>query len=88
VDEPPDNSYYVLSKSLEVCGKCNKKCTNTEQAIQCDLSCMWVHALCEGITEEQYNSIVNLSTVVNTGCCGAPTLWCYLNTLEVSLNTV
>jgi len=34
-----------------------------EQALQCDLCCIWVHAQCEGITEEQYNSIVNLSTV-------------------------
>jgi len=27
---------------------------------------MWVHALYEGIIEEQYNSIVNLSTVANS----------------------
>jgi len=27
---------------------------------------MWVHAQCKGITEEQYNSIVNLSAVANS----------------------
>ena len=49
VDESPDKSYYVLNKPLDVCGKCNKKCMPKGEAIQCDLCCMWVHAMCEGI---------------------------------------
>ena len=36
VDESPDKSYHVLSKS-DVCGKCNKKCKGSEEAVQCDL---------------------------------------------------
>ena len=66
VDESPDKSHYVLSKSLEVCGKCNRKCTNTEKAIQCDLCCMWVHAHCEGINLQEYNAIETLSSVANS----------------------
>ena len=64
VDESPDKSYYVLFKSLEVCGKCNKKCTDNEKAIQCDLCCMWVHADCENINEQQYKAIENLGNSV------------------------
>ena len=63
VDESPD---YVLSKSLEVCGKCNKKCMDNEKAIQCDLCCMWVHADCENISEQQYKAIENLSELGNS----------------------
>jgi len=48
-----------------VCGKFNKKCTNAEKAIQCDLCCMWVHALCEGINLQEYNAIETLSQVSN-----------------------
>ena len=66
VEESPGKSYYVLSKSLEVCGKCNKKCTDNEKAIQCDLCCMWVHADCENINEQQYKAIKNLSELGNS----------------------
>ena len=65
VDESPDKSYYILSKSLDVRGKCNKKCTSKGEAIQCNLCCVWVHAVCEGITRDQYKAIKSLSSLDN-----------------------
>ena len=74
--ESPDKLYYTLSKSVDTCGKCNKKCTSRGDAIQCDLcgmwvhavcviQCdlcgMWVHAVCEGITREKYKAIKSLA---------------------------
>ena len=60
-EESPDKSYYILSKSLDTCGKCNKKCTSKGDAIQCDLCGTWVHAACEGITHEKYKAIKSLA---------------------------
>ena len=61
IEESPDKSYYILSKSLDTCGKCNKKCTSRGDAIQCDLCGMWVHAVCEGISHEKYKAIKSLA---------------------------
>ena len=46
---------------------CDKKCTETEkqvQAIQCDLCGVWVHAVCDGISKDQYQSFVALTSKV------------------------
>ena len=61
IEESPDKSYYILSKSLDTCGKCNKKCTSRGDAIQCDLCGIWVHAVCEGISHEKYKAIKSLA---------------------------
>ena len=65
-DDSPDKSYYVLNKSLDVCGKCNKKCSSKAEAIQCDMCCMWVHATCDNVTKEQYKAIKSLSPLRNS----------------------
>ena len=58
----------VLSNlSGDVCGHCNKQCTETGeqgQAIQCDLCGVWVHAVCDGISKAQYQSLVSLTSNV------------------------
>ena len=36
-DGSPDKSEQMLSKALDVCGKCNKKCTAKGEFNQCDL---------------------------------------------------
>ena len=65
VDESQDKSYYALRTPLGICGKCNKRCTLKGEAIQCDLCCVWVHAVCEGITWDQYKAIKSLSSLDN-----------------------
>ena len=65
-DDSPDKSYYVLNKSLDVCGKCNKKCSSKAEAIQCDMCCMRVHAACDNVTKEQYKAIKSLSPLRNS----------------------
>ena len=42
-----------------------QKCTSKGEAIQCDLCCVWVHAVCEGITRDQYKAIKSLSSLDN-----------------------
>ena len=61
VDESPDKSYYILSKSLDVCGKCNKNAHRKER--------LWVHAVCEGITRDQYKAIKSLFSLDNLYHC-------------------
>ena len=52
----------VLSNlSGDVCGHCNKQCTETGeqgQAIQCDLCGVWVHAVCDGISNSHNTCIL------------------------------
>ena len=63
----PDKSATILSKPLDVCGKCSKKCTSAPkgESIQCDLCGMWAHVTCEGITREQFKAIKTLSSLSN-----------------------
>ena len=65
-DESPDKSYYILNRALDICGKCNKKCTPKAEAIQCDMCCTWVHAACDNVTREQYKAIKSLSPLANS----------------------
>jgi len=34
VDKSPDRCHYVLNKQLDVCGKCNRKCLEDDDAVQ------------------------------------------------------
>ena len=65
LDDSPDKCHYVLNKQLDVCGKCNKKCEEDDDAIQCDLCRMWVHANCDNVSQEQYKAINTLSEINN-----------------------
>jgi len=65
LDDSPDKCHYVLSKQLDMCAKCNKKCGDDDDAIQCDLCCMWVHAYCDNISQDQYKAINALSEINN-----------------------
>ena len=43
-----------------------QKCKGNEEAVQCDLCCMWEHSAFDGITTDQYNATVTLSTIGNS----------------------
>ena len=62
----PDKSALILNKPLDVCGKCNKKCTSGKgESIQCDLCGVWAHANCEGVSRDQFKAIKSLSSLRN-----------------------
>jgi len=56
-NDSPDSRDQLLSKDVDICVHCKKKCTQTCEALQCDLCSSWVHASCEGFTKKQYASI-------------------------------
>jgi len=66
LDDSPVKS--VLSNlSGDICGHCNKQCTEVGeqgQAIQCDICDVWVHAVCDGISEDQYQNLMSLTSDV------------------------
>ena len=62
-DGSPDKSEQILSKALDVCGKCNKRYTAKGESIQCDLFGNWAHANCENIMRDQYKIIKMLSSL-------------------------
>ena len=72
VDDSPDKSLYELNKTLDICGKCNKKCSSKAEAIQCDMCCMWVHATVTMSLENntrQLNHSPHLKTLCNNNNC-------------------
>ena len=64
-DDSPDKTDEILNKAMDLCGKCNKKCTTKGESIQCDLCGLWVHASCEDISKDQYKAIKTLSALDN-----------------------
>ena len=49
----------------DLCGYCNERCTESGkqgQAIECDLCGAWLHALCEGVNTDHYQSLVSFSS--------------------------
>ena len=64
-DDSPDQTDMVLSRAMDLCGKCNKKCTSKSESIQCDLCGLLVHASCEDISKDQYKAIKSLSGLDN-----------------------
>ena len=61
----PDDSPEDLSKSVDVCRHCNKKCTKRSEAVQCDLCYSWLHASCEGLNKDQYKLLTQLTSTVD-----------------------
>jgi len=47
-DDSPDKTDEILNKAMNLCSKCNKKCTTKSESIQCD----WAHASCEDIFKD------------------------------------
>ena len=64
----------------DVCGHCDKECTPDGEAIQCDLCYVWVHAECEGVTNEQYEK---LNSIASTLCNVA--YYCQLNSCHTRI---
>ena len=49
----------------DICGHCDKECTPNGEAIQCDLCYVWVHAECEGVTNEQYEKLNSIASTLS-----------------------
>ena len=63
----PDAEILSQSKTIDVCGHCNKKCTAKgpqSEALQCDMCHSWVHATCEGLKKDQYKQLAQLSNTI------------------------
>jgi len=60
-NDSPNSKDQLISRDVETCGHCKKKCTSTCEALQCDLCSSWVHANCEGVSKKQYLSISQLT---------------------------
>ena len=43
-DGSPNKSEQILNKALDICDKCDKRCTVKGEFIQCDLCGNWAHA--------------------------------------------
>jgi len=69
-DSPPKAMTAVPS---DICGHCNKTCTakgKSNEAIQCDVCFVWVHAQCEGLSKDQYKVFAQLTaTFPNIAYC-------------------
>ena len=66
--KPNDDSPDILSKPVDVCGHCGKNCSgkgHLNEAIQCDLCAMWVHASCEGVSSDDYKLLTNLTSATD-----------------------
>ena len=63
-EDSPDKLTCLLSRPVDTCGHCNKKCTTKDRAIQCDLCSTWVHANCENLTNDQYKVLGSSANIV------------------------
>ena len=65
-DESPDKLSHMLSKSVDMCGHCSRKCTIKNKPIQCDcdLCSTWVHASCEKLKDEQYTILGSSPNII------------------------
>ena len=63
----------VMKLPGDICKHCNGKCTETgesSKAMQCEICYSWVHATCDGLSMEEYDSFNKLSaTVSNIAYC-------------------
>ena len=65
----------------EICRHCNKHYSTKGTSIQCEICYSWVHASCEGLSNDNYKMINKLSSSVpNLVCC------CKLNHCFARLN--
>ena len=64
-ESSPDKTELILTKPLNNCGKCGKKCLSKGESTQCDLCGTWAHANYENITRDQYKAITSLSSLNN-----------------------
>ena len=61
----PTESFIIQqSKKIDVCGHFNEKCVAESKAILCDFCHSWTHASCEGLKDEQYNQLTQLTSRV------------------------
>ena len=63
--ESPTESFIIQqSKKIDVCGHCNEKCVAESKAILCDFCHSWTHTSCEGLKDDQYNKLTQLTSRV------------------------
>ena len=51
---PKTNLAKTLGRNKDICPICENACQRTQAALQCESCQQWVHAECEGYTEEEY----------------------------------
>ena len=56
-NDSPDPKDQLLSKDIDICGHCRKKCLPSSEVLQCDLCSVWVHANCEGYMPTLYRMV-------------------------------
>jgi len=59
-NDSPDPKQQLLSKDVEICGHCRKKCSPSSEVLQCNLYSTWVHATCDGLTTKS-----NMDRLIN-----------------------
>ena len=85
-ESPDSRPAEVLSKPIDICGHCNKKCMDEgplSEAIQCDFCGYWLHVLCESLTKEHYESLTQLTMLVD-----GLTYYCKLKSCATKLKSV
>ena len=98
---PSDDNYSKIQRLPgETCKHCNKLCSTKGTSIQCEICYSWVHASCEGISNDSYKMINKLSSSVPNlvYCCKLNECFSRLNQLtsvahnsatdEVDLKTI
>ena len=56
------------SKSKDLCGKCDKLCTEKQDSLTCDLCGMWHHTKCEGVSQEAYKILSKENSGIRWYC--------------------
>ena len=71
----------------DICNCCNTKCETGQgsMAIRRETCCSWVHVTCDGLSKEEYDLYLKLSTyVINVvDCCNLNQCYSRLNQLIV-----
>ena len=78
----------VMELPGDICKQCNKKCTEegkASKAIQCEVCYSWVHASCDGLSNEEYDLFNQLSaSVSNIAYCNMNHCYTRLNQLTAN----
>ena len=51
---PKANLAKALGRNKDICPRCENPCQRTQAALQCESCQQWVHAECEGYSEDEY----------------------------------
>ena len=74
----------------EICKHCNKHCSKKGTSLQCEVCYNWVHASCEGVSNDNYKLFNKLSAAVPNivYCCNHNQCYARLNQLTSVANNL